>query len=488
MNHVDTPTTSLEMEQLNEQITLVQQAIAKLEYDLQVVDAEIETFATDQERYDALQDACAALDRLEELDAGDIFWNGLAEAIDATVHGERLRSRIAAFKDRTSDTLEKRDSLQKHLVEEQNTLYCLFDEVEELRLLEEQRRDEFVVEREMAPEPFRPMLMPWTKNSESDRRFRRAVLVSLVLCLFFGTTIPLVTLPILDRAEVIEVPERLAMLIKETPPVEPPPVQVAKKKPEKKEEKVEKKEKKKPEEVAKAEKTPAKKPAAAKPAGDVKRKAKAKASNVGVLAFKSSFDDLMDEVPVAKLGAEARLQKSANKIPGKAKAQRSLVAMQAQGGSSGGIGNYRVSQDLGNGGKGGKSGYGNAGAIGGVGTEKVESSVAGLMEEAGRPLSGDYGSGRTDEEIQIVFDRYKATLYRIYNRELRKNPTLRGRLLLKLVIEANGEVSLCKMESTELDSPELVAKIVARVKKFNFGSKDVQQITILYPIDFLPAG
>lgn len=486
MNHVDTSITSQELDQLNAQIKLVQQAIAKLEADLQIVEAEIATFATDQQRYDTLQDACNALDRLEELGAGEIFWNGLAEATDATEHGERLRSRIAAFNDRTRDTQEKRDSLLEDIAEQQNTLYCLFDEVEELHLLEEQRRDEFVVERDMSPEPFRPMLMPWTKNTESERRFHRALLVSLMFCLLFGITIPLVTLPILDRADVvIEVPDRVAMLIKETSPAPPPPMPLPEKTQEKKETK---KEEKKPEEVAKAEKTPAKKPSAAKPAGDVKTKARKRASNVGVLAFKSSFDDLMDEVPVAKLGAEARLQKSANKIPGQARVQRSLVAIQAQGGSSGGIGNYKVSQNLGNGGKGGGNGYGNAGAIGGVGTEKVESSVAGLMEEAGRPVSGDYGSGRTDEEIQIVFDRYKATLYRIYNRELRKDPSLRGKLVLKLVIEANGEVSLCKMESTDLDSPELVAKIVARVKKFNFGSKDVQQITILYPIDFLPAG
>ena len=37
-------------------------------------------------------------------------------------------------------------------------------------------------------------------------------------------------------------------------------------------------------------------------------------------------------------------------------------------------------------------------------------------------------AGRTDEEIQIVFDRYKAALYRLYNRELRKDPTLRGQI------------------------------------------------------------
>jgi len=39
-----------------------------------------------------------------------------------------------------------------------------------------------------------------------------------------------------------------------------------------------------------------------------------------------------------------------------------------------------------------------------------------------------------------------------------------------------------------MDAPALEKKIVARVKKFNFGPKEsVPAITILYPIDFLPA-
>ena len=35
-------------------------------------------------------------------------------------------------------------------------------------------------------------------------------------------------------------------------------------------------------------------------------------------------------------------------------------------------------------------------------------------------------AGRTDEEIQIVFDRYKSALYRLYNKELRKRPDAQG--------------------------------------------------------------
>jgi hypothetical protein len=205
-------------------------------------------------------------------------------------------------------------------------------------------------------------------------------------------------------------------------------------------------------------------------------------------------------VPVARLGTEARLNKNSKEAPGQAVAHRSLVATQAQSGGSGGISNFGVSRNLGNGGNGGGAGYGKGGGRGsgngtgwgdgtGVGVGKVQSAVAGLSEEAGRPLSDGPGPGRTDEEIQIVFDRYKATLYRIYNKKLREDPTLRGKLLLRLTIEPGGEVSMCKAESTDLASAELVAQIVERVKRFNFGPKEgVPKTTILYPIDFLPAG
>jgi len=61
--------------------------------------------------------------------------------------------------------------------------------------------------------------------------------------------------------------------------------------------------------------------------------------------------------------------------------------------------------------------------------------------------------------------------------------------LLRISIETSGMVSMCKVESTDLTSPELVSKIVERIKRFNFGPKEgVSKLTILYPIDFLPSG
>jgi hypothetical protein len=157
------------------------------------------------------------------------------------------------------------------------------------------------------------------------------------------------------------------------------------------------------------------------------------------------------------------------------------VAIPAAGGAggSGGISNSGVSRNIGS---------GNGDRIGGVGFARVESSMAGLGDGS-RPLSSGPGPARTDEEIQIVFDKYKASLYRMYNAELRKDPTLRGKILLRITIEPGGEVSACTMQSSDLASPDLVAQVVERVKKFNFGPKEnVPKTTILYPIDFLPGG
>ena len=106
-----------------------------------------------------------------------------------------------------------------------------------------------------------------------------------------------------------------------------------------------------------------------------------------------------------------------------------------------------------------------------------------------RPLArGGPGPARTDEEIQIVFDRYKSSFYRLYNRELRNSPTLQGQMILRLTIEPDGSVSMCKLQSSDMDAPDLGTQVVERVRTINFGAKEgVQAVTIVYPIDFLPA-
>ena len=57
-----------------------------------------------------------------------------------------------------------------------------------------------------------------------------------------------------------------------------------------------------------------------------------------------------------------------------------------------------------------------------------------------------------------------------------------------MTIQPDGSVSLCELQSSGVKAPNLAKQVVERVKTFDFGAKDgIPAITILYPIDFLPA-
>ncbi len=96
-------------------------------------------------------------------------------------------------------------------------------------------------------------------------------------------------------------------------------------------------------------------------------------------------------------------------------------------------------------------------------------------------------TGRTDEEVSLVFDRNKGMLYSLYNRARRQTPGLQGRLVLEVTIAPSGEVTEVGIVSSELNSQSLEQRIKARVLQFRFATKAAETITIIYPIEFLPS-
>jgi TonB family protein len=120
----------------------------------------------------------------------------------------------------------------------------------------------------------------------------------------------------------------------------------------------------------------------------------------------------------------------------------------------------------------------------------VTSSIArsGLNSQGGTHAGGSGKASRSAEEIATVFDRNKGTIYALYNRATRSNPELQGKLVLEFTITPDGQVTACKVVSTELHDAELEAKIISLVKLFHFPAEDVAQITTTKPIDFFPAG
>ena len=445
-----------------------ERVLANLEVDLRATTAKLDVLAQKNSQIEVLSKVCCSLEELDELGASQLFWGTRTKPDQVAEYLRNTHRKIDEF----SKNIERVENLRQTIIDRigdqtgdlERLHYELHDVVEQ----EESRKNEWIVEREASELPYRSQVMPWARGCEEDNRFHKSLLTSVAASLALVVLFSLITLPIIERATVNELPERIAKLVRQQrlPPPPPKPIE----EPTTPDEQIpepELAEELSPEELPKS----AEEPVLADAAPQENRE---KVKSKGILAFRESFASRANLRPSVQLGSQARVTNAGEDAIGRP--ERSMVTTSAPG-SSGGINLSDISRNVGGGGQG----------IGGVQVTRVASSIGG-GDGTNRPLSGGAFAGRTDEEIQIVFDRYKSALYRLYNRELRKDPTLRGQLVLRLTIEPDGSVSLCKLQSSDMDAPTLAQQVVERVLTFDFGAKeDIVAMTIIYPIDFLPA-
>ena len=209
-----------------------------------------------------------------------------------------------------------------------------------------------------------------------------------------------------------------------------------------------------------------------KPKVDKTAAARKKAASSGLLAFSDELADLRDKPLTNSLNKSKPLAKGATAANVK---RRNILTSGTA--SSGGIDTSNLS-----------SGVGRS-SLTGRETTHVESPVD-MVAKAGPQVKADSGSGkpsRTFEEVTLVFDRNKGAIFSLYSRALRKDPTLQGKVVLEITIASSGRVTSCKVISSELNNKALENKLVARVKLLNFGARDVEEMIVTYPIDFLPS-
>ena len=298
---------------------------------------------------------------------------------------------------------------------------------------------------------YREYELPWDGDPESAERFRKILRVLLILLVIFGILFPLLPSPKHTIAE--EVPERLAKVMTQTPkpPAPPPPAP-------------------KPEEKPKIEpKLAMVKP----PPVDERQRAREKAQKQ-LNQVKDELADLRDVMDLKPL----ETKNLSGSVGADAHAERSLITSKV-GSGSGGITSANSSRGFGSG----------AGSLTGHETTAVNSGiVASGLNARGPAASGGGGkAARSREEIELIFDRNKGRIYSLYARALRDNAELQGKLVLEFTIAPSGDVTMCRVVSSELKDPELERKIVALVRLFHFDAKDVDSITTTKPIDFFPA-
>ncbi|MFA9419269.1 MAG: TonB family protein [Gammaproteobacteria bacterium] len=306
--------------------------------------------------------------------------------------------------------------------------------------------------------------LPWVETSE-DRNFRRLLIALLVIFLVAGLVLDSFTLPETTQKKLVDVSPRLARLILEKQKVKPPLPKIVKAKPEekKKAEKPKEKKKDKPKEVKKEapkEKT---------------KLAREVAQQSGLIAFSDELADLREsfdldnivELPQQTTGKQATEIASAS----------ALLSSQAKQ-SSGGITTNTLTRKI---------------ETSELATRKTTTVTSNIKSTQAVKTTGTSTSqsGRTAtrsaEEVERVFQKNKGAIFSIYNRALRKNPSLAGKVVVELTIDPNGKVIKVTIVSSELGDEKLERKLALKIKKFIFASANVSQITVSYPIDFLPS-
>ena len=308
---------------------------------------------------------------------------------------------------------------------------------------------------------YREYELPWTSELGQERKFRRLLGIIFLICAVLGLVWPFIPVPEPDPYDVEEIPPRIAQLLLEEKPLPPPPPPPKEEEPEPEEEEPE------PEQVVEAEPEPEPEP---EPDREEVAREQAQAA---LMPFAEDLADLVDKDLIEQMADDRPLTAAVGEAE---RNERSMITSKA-GAASTGINTAGMSRNTGGSGIAGRS------------TTKVASPVAGIGQAGGgASRSGSSGkASRSREEIELVFDKNKGAIFALYNRALRMDPSLEGKLVLRLTIAPNGQVTMCEIVSSELDDVDLERKLVQRIKLFRFEAKDVEAITTTKPIDFFPA-
>lgn len=306
---------------------------------------------------------------------------------------------------------------------------------------------------------FRTYQLPWELAQDQDDRFRKILKQVVIAALAFCLVAPFLPVPEPAPDEVQQLPPRFARLLLEKP-LPPPPPPVVEAKPEEKLQTPEK-----PVEQVTPEVVPEVVPE------PPKAQAREKAAQAGLLPFAEQLAALRDDAALDNVLGDASLSASAGEA---ATVERSVIAAKA-GSGSGGISTSGMSRDTGGAGLKGRA------------TTKVANPVAGMAATGPKVVKGGAAPSRSREEIELIFDKNKGSIFALYNRALRRDPTLQGKVVLELTIDPSGKVTACRILSSEIEDPEMERKLVQRVKMFRFQDKDVATVTTTKPIDFFPA-
>lgn len=348
---------------------------------------------------------------------------------------------------------------------------------------------------ELVPEPAKQGHLPYRYRFQTPNRtdLTFLTLLTLILLAHIAGVNALRHYPIPEITALKELPRRISRLILE--PVAPPPSKVAKQgdtgvgeeKPTADVEKGSEPERVKPEaEIRTKGDTPA-------PANrEVIRNQVSKMGILGVLTGRGTAGRKTAGAGISVLQLDSDLQQDLESVLGEISGITTTASVAGTGGGAGFGGTGPGSELIGIEGQlkdanvSGPIQVSNLGTAGGKPFGSLDGSNTGeaAAEEFVAPEQREERSTRT---IARVVAAHTGAIRYAYNRELRKKPSLRGKIILTFTISPQGNVTECRIEESAMNWPPMENSLVKMVRTWKFPEIPEGDVTVSYPLVFFPS-
>ncbi|MDX1676422.1 AgmX/PglI C-terminal domain-containing protein [Arsukibacterium sp.] len=297
---------------------------------------------------------------------------------------------------------------------------------------------------------------------QEDQFFSRAVIGGLVLLLLLSIAVPLYQVPERSRQQQEQLPPQLARVMLEQRDITPPePIALPE-----------------PEPEPAPEPEPEPEPQVVEARTVTPEQARATAQQAGLLAMQDELAALRQTFTVNQQAPQLQRegQQRAATVEPERISNPELAKTAAKAAAA-------VSADV-----------ARADLNRAASTELAEAELRGLASAA--PVSANSTGnasndaanqgGRSEASIRQTLEANKSSLYTLYNRALRANPLLKGKVVFELVINPDGSLQQVSIVESELKDERLERQLTLRLQAVNFGAADVLPTRSKWTIAFLP--
>lgn len=293
-----------------------------------------------------------------------------------------------------------------------------------------------------------------------DRFFLLTLAISVGVHFTCGTGIILAPMPEERELELDELPDRFAsLLIPQKPPEPVKQPEVAAKGPEKA-----------APETPKVDKPAGEKPAAAPRSPEAMEAARKRVANMGLVGAINAGGGSVADVLGSGNSLSADFASALSGVTGVGVATADAVKGGPKGGGAGEV-----------------AGIGDLGTSGGGKVDlggKADAEVRGRVSSAAPEVdSADVDRGALTRYVKA---RLKA-IQNCYERELKRNPSLKGKVLVRFTIGTNGRTSEIEIEENTLGNPAVGSCIQSLIRTWSFPFRPDSEVPVSYPFVFAPA-